>query len=85
MPNEEVAMLRTVSCRPIPSHKRLREGFQDRMYCTPKVRHGGRRKIAQTGNATGEYEDFLTGFVVDNQRVWEGHRGLRSDWMDPSL
>lgn len=22
------------------------------------------------GNATGEYEDFMTGFVVDDQRVW---------------
>ncbi len=24
----------------------------------------------QTGRATGEYADFLTGFVIDNQRVW---------------
>lgn len=24
----------------------------------------------QTGRASGEYEDFLTGFVVDNQHVW---------------
>lgn len=26
--------------------------------------------LQQTGHATGEYEDFLTGFVVDNGHVW---------------
>jgi glucose/arabinose dehydrogenase len=26
--------------------------------------------LHQTGHATGEYEDFLTGFVVDNRSVW---------------
>jgi glucose/arabinose dehydrogenase len=26
--------------------------------------------LHQTGRATGEYEDFLTGFVVDDQSVW---------------
>ena len=26
--------------------------------------------LHQTGHATGEYEDFLTGFVVDNNNVW---------------
>jgi glucose/arabinose dehydrogenase len=26
--------------------------------------------LHQTGHATGEYEDFLTGFVVDDQNVW---------------
>jgi glucose/arabinose dehydrogenase/mono/diheme cytochrome c family protein len=26
--------------------------------------------LHQTGRATGEYEDFLTGFVVDNGHVW---------------
>ncbi|MGH9511226.1 MAG: PQQ-dependent sugar dehydrogenase [Terriglobales bacterium] len=26
--------------------------------------------LHQTGHATGEYEDFLTGFVVDNDHVW---------------
>ena len=26
--------------------------------------------LHQTGRATGEYEDFLTGFVVDNEHVW---------------
>lgn|SRR5579872_1297530 len=26
--------------------------------------------LHQTGHATGEYEDFLTGFVVDDQSVW---------------
>jgi len=26
--------------------------------------------LHQTGHATGEYEDFLTGFVVDNEHVW---------------
>ena len=26
--------------------------------------------LHQTGNASGEYEDFLTGFVVDNGHVW---------------
>jgi glucose/arabinose dehydrogenase len=24
----------------------------------------------QTGHASGEYEDFVTGFVVDNGHVW---------------
>ena len=28
------------------------------------------RIIMQDGRPTGEYEDFLTGFVVDNSRVW---------------
>jgi glucose/arabinose dehydrogenase len=26
--------------------------------------------LHQTGHATGEYEDFMTGFVVDNRHVW---------------
>ena len=26
--------------------------------------------LHQTGRATGEYEDFMTGFVVDNEHVW---------------
>jgi glucose/arabinose dehydrogenase/mono/diheme cytochrome c family protein len=26
--------------------------------------------LHQTGNASGEYEDFMTGFVVDNTHVW---------------
>ena len=26
--------------------------------------------LRQTGHASGEYEDFLTGFVVDDQNVW---------------
>jgi glucose/arabinose dehydrogenase len=26
--------------------------------------------LHQTGHASGEYEDFLTGFVVDNEHVW---------------
>ena len=26
--------------------------------------------LHQTGHASGEYEDFLTGFVVDNGHVW---------------
>jgi len=26
--------------------------------------------LHQTGRATGEYEDFMTGFVVDNGHVW---------------
>jgi glucose/arabinose dehydrogenase/mono/diheme cytochrome c family protein len=26
--------------------------------------------LHQTGHATGEYEDFMTGFVVDNKHVW---------------
>jgi glucose/arabinose dehydrogenase len=26
--------------------------------------------LRQTGHATGEYEDFLTGFVVDDESVW---------------
>ena len=31
--------------------------------------------LHQTNRATGEYEDFLTGFVFDNGRVW-GRRRL---------
>jgi len=26
--------------------------------------------LHQTGHASGEYEDFMTGFVVDNEQVW---------------
>jgi glucose/arabinose dehydrogenase len=26
--------------------------------------------LHQTGHASGEYEDFMTGFVIDNDRVW---------------
>jgi glucose/arabinose dehydrogenase len=26
--------------------------------------------LHQTGRASGEYEDFLTGFAIDNRRVW---------------
>ena len=26
--------------------------------------------LHQTGHASGEYEDFMTGFVVDNENVW---------------
>jgi glucose/arabinose dehydrogenase len=26
--------------------------------------------LHQTGRASGEYEDFMTGFVVDNRHVW---------------
>jgi glucose/arabinose dehydrogenase len=26
--------------------------------------------LHQTGHANGEYEDFMTGFVVDNKNVW---------------
>jgi glucose/arabinose dehydrogenase/mono/diheme cytochrome c family protein len=29
-----------------------------------------RAPLHQTGHATGEYEDFMTGFVVDNGHVW---------------
>jgi glucose/arabinose dehydrogenase len=32
--------------------------------------------LHQTGKATGEYEDFLTGFVVDNHRVWGRPSGV---------
>ena len=28
--------------------------------------------LHQTGRASGEYQDFLTGFVVDNGDVWGG-------------
>src|SRR6202167_4437152 len=37
------------------------------------VRAGGeliRVPLHQTGHSTGEYEDFMTGFVVDNGHVW---------------
>jgi glucose/arabinose dehydrogenase len=26
--------------------------------------------LHQTGHASGEYQDFMTGFVVDNKHVW---------------
>ena len=26
--------------------------------------------LHQTGHASGEYQDFMTGFVVDNEHVW---------------
>ena len=29
-----------------------------------------RMPLHQTGHASGEYEDFMTGFVVDNEQVW---------------
>jgi glucose/arabinose dehydrogenase len=32
--------------------------------------------LHQTGHATGEYEDFLTGFVVDNEHVWGRPSGV---------
>jgi glucose/arabinose dehydrogenase len=32
--------------------------------------------LHQTGRATGEYEDFLTGFVVDNEHVWGRPAGV---------
>jgi glucose/arabinose dehydrogenase len=32
--------------------------------------------LHQTGNATGEYEDFLTGFVIDDKRVWGRPAGI---------
>lgn len=28
--------------------------------------------LQHTGRASGEYEDFMTGFVVDNDHVWGG-------------
>jgi glucose/arabinose dehydrogenase len=32
--------------------------------------------LHQSGNATGEYEDFLIGFVIDNKRVWGRPAGV---------
>jgi glucose/arabinose dehydrogenase len=32
--------------------------------------------LHQSGKATGEYEDFLTGFVIDNKRVWGRPAGV---------
>jgi glucose/arabinose dehydrogenase len=32
--------------------------------------------LHQGGNATGEYQDFLTGFVIDNKRVWGRPAGV---------
>ena len=32
--------------------------------------------LHQTGHATGEYEDFMTGFVVDNDHVWGRPTGI---------
>jgi len=26
--------------------------------------------LHQTGRASGEYQDFMTGFVIDNKNVW---------------
>lgn len=35
----------------------------------------------QTGKASGEYQDFMTGFVVDNGHVWAVLWASRSLWM----
>jgi glucose/arabinose dehydrogenase len=32
--------------------------------------------LHQSGDATGEYEDFLTGFVIDNKHVWGRPAGV---------
>ena len=32
--------------------------------------------LHQNGKATGEYEDFLTGFAIDNKRVWGRPAGV---------
>jgi glucose/arabinose dehydrogenase/mono/diheme cytochrome c family protein len=32
--------------------------------------------LHQSGEATGEYEDFLTGFVIDNEHVWGRPAGI---------
>ena len=32
--------------------------------------------LHQSGEATGEYEDFLTGFVIDNEHVWGRPAGV---------
>ena len=32
--------------------------------------------LHQTGHASGEYEDFMTGFVVDNGHVWGRPAGV---------
>lgn len=34
------------------------------------------RVLMSNGRPTGEYEDFLTGFVVDNETVWGRPAGL---------
>ena len=34
------------------------------------------RVLMEDGRPTGEYEDFMTGFVVDNDRVWGRPAGL---------
>lgn len=35
-----------------------------------------RLRLHQRGRATGEYEDFLTGFAIDNKRVWGRPAGV---------
>jgi glucose/arabinose dehydrogenase len=35
-----------------------------------------RIRLHQSGKTTGEYEDFLTGFVLDNKRVWGRPAGV---------
>lgn len=35
-----------------------------------------RIRLHQSGTATGEYEDFLTGFVIDNKRAWGRPAGV---------
>jgi glucose/arabinose dehydrogenase len=37
--------------------------------CSHRLR-GYPRALHQTGKASGEYEDFLTGFVLANGQVW---------------
>jgi len=40
--------------------------------------------LHQTGHATGEYQDFLTGFVVDDESVWGRPVGVTAE-LDGSL
>lgn len=34
------------------------------------------RVLMDNGQPTGEYEDFMTGFVLDNDRVWGRPAGI---------
>lgn len=34
------------------------------------------RVLAENGQPTGECEDFMTGFVLDNDRVWVRPAGI---------
>jgi glucose/arabinose dehydrogenase len=44
--------------------------YRESPFCVITIYEVIRVPLHQTGHATGEYEDFLTGFVLPNGEVW---------------